>query len=166
MCVHVERSGRCCLLWLVGCLCLKEIKQQQLCCAIDSKVGQVDWVIVAVVVGANFWVVVLSGNHSSKWERSDRVVKPLAVLAYISWCRCRSYPCGQVGIRNYRQHLLLWPPPCPHRPEPPPTKTTRNILNSYSGLPRHAPNICLHWPALPCKSSRFYTVPLSLFPGA
>ena len=38
MCVHVERSGRCCLLWLVGCLCLKEIKQQQLCYAIDSKV--------------------------------------------------------------------------------------------------------------------------------
>jgi hypothetical protein len=27
-------------------------------------------------------------------------VKLLAVLANLSWCRCRSCPCGQVGIRD------------------------------------------------------------------
>jgi hypothetical protein len=52
--------------------------------AASTDSSQVDWVVVAVVVGANIWVVVFSGNHRSKSERSDHVVKLLAVLANLS----------------------------------------------------------------------------------
>ena len=42
-----------------------------------------------------------------KWERSGRVVKLLAVLANLSWCQCRGYPRGEVGVANQVAFSIL-----------------------------------------------------------